>query len=109
MLKIINTLIALVVLSTISYSQEIECQNGRCDVVRKVASVAVAPVVTGLQIAKYDPQNYLWSSDNPQTKHRQIVTNEEATYDVALSPKRTAKLERCAVSRACVRFRKWFR
>ena len=41
MLKIINTLIALVVLSTLSYSQEIECQNGRCDVVRKVASVAV--------------------------------------------------------------------
>jgi hypothetical protein len=108
MLKIINTLIALVVLSTLGYSQEVECQNGRCDVVKKVASVAVAPVVTGLQIAKYAPQNYLWSSDNPQTKRRQIVTNEEATY-VALSPKRTAKLERCAVSRACVRFRKWFR
>ena len=41
MLKIINTLIALVVLSTLGYSQEVECQNGRCDVVRKVASVAV--------------------------------------------------------------------
>jgi len=104
MLKIINTLIALVVLSTISYSQEIECQNGRCDVVKKVASVAVAPVVTGLQIAKYYPQNYLWSSDNPQTKHRQTVTNEEAVYDVALIPKRTAKLERRAISGACVFF-----
>jgi hypothetical protein len=56
MLKIINTLIALVVLSTISYSQEIECQNGRCDVVRKVASVAVAPVVAGLQIVRDESQ-----------------------------------------------------
>jgi hypothetical protein len=110
MLKIINTIIALVVLSSISHSQEIECQNGRCDVVRKVASVAVAPVITGLQIAKYYPQNYLWSSDNPQTKqtkqtkHRQTVTNEEAVYDVALIPKRTAKLERRAISGACVFF-----
>jgi hypothetical protein len=59
MLKIINTLIALVVLSTISYSQEIECQNGRCDVVRKVASVAVAPVVTGLQIVCNESQMIL--------------------------------------------------
>ena len=41
MLKIINTLIALVVLSTLGYSQEVECQNGRCDVVRKVASASV--------------------------------------------------------------------
>jgi hypothetical protein len=76
MIKFINVLVGFLVLSSLAYSQEIECQNGRCDVVRKVASVAVAPVVTGLQIAKYYPQNYLWSSDNPQTKqtkHRQTV------------------------------------
>jgi hypothetical protein len=79
MLKIINTLIALVVLSTISYSQEIECQNGRCDVVRKVASVAVAPVVTGLQIAKYAPQIILWSSDNPQTKQTKQTEQTKQT------------------------------
>ena len=29
------------------------------------------------------------------------MTNEEATYDVALIPKRTAKLEWCAISGAC--------
>jgi hypothetical protein len=107
MIKIINVLVGFLILSSLSYSQEVVCQNGRCDVVKKVASVAVSPVVTGLQIAKYYPQNYLWSSDNPQTKqtkqtkHRQTVTNEEAVYDVALIPKRTAKLERRAISGAC--------
>ena len=107
MIKIINVLVGFLILSSLSYSQEVVCQNGRCDVVKKVASVAVSPVVTGLQIAKYYPQNYLWSSDNPQTKqtkHRQTVTNEEAVYDVALIPKRTAKLERRAISGACVFF-----
>ena len=49
MLKIINTLIALVVLSTLGYSQEVECQNGRCDVVRKVAS---APVVVAASVVE---------------------------------------------------------
>ena len=94
MLKIINTLIALVVLSTLGYSQEVECQNGRCDVVRKVASVAMAPVVTFdtllrsefinfgkttgrictcesslvVQIAKEAPQNCLRNSGTPQTR-----------------------------------------
>ena len=57
MLKIINTLIALVVLSTISYSQEIECQNGRCDVVKKVASVAVAPVVVAANVVEATAEN----------------------------------------------------
>jgi hypothetical protein len=57
MLKIINTLIALVVLSAISYSQEIECQNGRCDVVRKVASVAVAPVVVAANVVEATAEN----------------------------------------------------
>jgi hypothetical protein len=57
MMKIINTLIALVVLSTISYSQEIECQNGRCDVVRKVASVAVAPVVFAANVVEATADN----------------------------------------------------
>ena len=57
MLKIINTLIALVVLSTISYSQEIECQNGRCDVVKKVASVAVAPVVVAANVVEVTAEN----------------------------------------------------
>ena len=57
MLKIINTLIALVVLSTLSYSQEVECQNGRCDVVRKVASVAVAPVVVTANVVEATAEN----------------------------------------------------
>jgi hypothetical protein len=54
MLKIINTLIALVVLSTLSYSQEVECQNGRCDVVRKVA---VAPVVVAANVVDAMAEN----------------------------------------------------
>ena len=66
MLKIINTLIALAVLSTLGYSQEVECQNGRCDVVRKAASVAMAPVVTVVQIAKEAPQNCLRNSGTPR-------------------------------------------
>ena len=57
MLKIINTFIALVVLSTLGYSQEIECQNGRCDVVRKVASVAVAPVVVTANVVEATAEN----------------------------------------------------
>ena len=57
MLKIINTLIALVVLSTLGYSQEVECQNGRCDVVRKVASVAVAPVVVTANVVEATAEN----------------------------------------------------
>jgi hypothetical protein len=57
MLKIINTLIALVVLSTLSYSQEVECQNGRCDVVRKVASVAMAPVVVAANVVEATAEN----------------------------------------------------
>ena len=57
MLKIINTLIALVVLSTLGYSQEVECQNGRCDVVRKVASVAVAPVVVAANVVEATAEN----------------------------------------------------
>jgi hypothetical protein len=57
MLKIINTLIALVVLGTLSYSQEVECQNGRCDVVRKVASVAVAPVVVAANVVEATTEN----------------------------------------------------
>ena len=54
MLKIINTFIALVVLSTLGYSQEVECQNGRCDVVRKVASV---PVVVAANIVEATAEN----------------------------------------------------
>ena len=54
MLKIINTFIALVVLSTLGYSQEVECQNGRCDVVRKVASV---PVVVAANIVVATTEN----------------------------------------------------
>lgn len=57
MLKIINTLIAVIVLSAIGYSQEIECQNGRCDVVRKVASVAVAPVVVAANVVEATTEN----------------------------------------------------
>jgi hypothetical protein len=57
MLKIINTLIVLIVLSTIGYSQEIECQNGRCDVVRKVATVAVAPVVVAANVVEATAEN----------------------------------------------------
>ena len=57
MLKLINTFIALVVLSTLGYSQEIECQNGRCDVVRKVASVAVAPVVVAANVVEVTAEN----------------------------------------------------
>ena len=56
-MKIINTLIALVVLSTLGYSQEVECQNGRCDVVRKVASVAVAPVVVAANFVEATADN----------------------------------------------------
>ena len=56
MIKFINVLVGFLVLSSVAYSQEIECQNGRCDVVRKVASVAVAPVVAGLQIVRDESQ-----------------------------------------------------
>jgi hypothetical protein len=57
MLKIVNTLIALVVLSTLGYAQEVECQNGRCDVVRKVASVAVAPVLVAANVVEATAEN----------------------------------------------------
>lgn len=57
MLKIINTLIALVVLTSLGHSQEVECQNGRCDVVRKVASVAVAPVVVTANVVEATAEN----------------------------------------------------
>jgi len=57
MVKIINTLISLVVLSSLGYSQEVECQNGRCDVVRKVASVAVAPVVVASNVFEATAEN----------------------------------------------------
>jgi hypothetical protein len=57
MMKIINTLISLVVLSTISYSQEVECQNGRCDVVRKVASTAMVPVVFAANVVEATAEN----------------------------------------------------
>jgi hypothetical protein len=59
MIKFINVLVGFLVLSSLAYTQEIECQNGRCDVVRKVASVAVAPVVTGLQIVRDESQMIL--------------------------------------------------
>jgi hypothetical protein len=59
MIKFINVLVGFLVLSSVAYSQEIECQNGRCDVVRKVASVAVAPVVAGLQIVRDESQMIL--------------------------------------------------
>lgn len=42
MLKIVNALVGLVVLSTLAHSQEIVCQNGRCDVIKAVAK---APLV----------------------------------------------------------------
>ena len=54
MLKIINTLSALVVLSTLGYTQEVECQNGRCDVVRKVA---MAPVVVAANVVEATAEN----------------------------------------------------
>jgi hypothetical protein len=57
MMKIINTLISLVVLSSLGYSQEVECQNGRCDVVRKVASVAVVPVVFAANVVEATAEN----------------------------------------------------
>jgi hypothetical protein len=59
MIKFINVLVGFLVLSSLAYSQEVECQNGRCDVVKKVASVAVAPVVTGLQIVRDESQMIL--------------------------------------------------
>lgn len=59
MIKFINVLVGFLVLSSLAYTQEIECQNGRCDVVRKVASVAVAPVVAGLQIVRDESQMIL--------------------------------------------------
>ena len=68
MLRIVNAIIALVILSTLAQSQEIECQNGRCDIIRKAASVAVAPVIAVSNIVRNEPQIVLQRASEPQMK-----------------------------------------
>jgi hypothetical protein len=66
MLRIVNTVIAFVVLSSLAHSQEIQCQNGRCDVVKKAASVAVKPVVAVSQVVRNESQTILHRASEPQ-------------------------------------------
>ena len=68
MLKFINTIIGLIVLSTLAQSQEVVCQNGRCDIVRKAASVAVVPVIAVSNIIRNEPQIVLHRASEPQMK-----------------------------------------
>lgn len=72
-MKLINTLIALVVLSTLGYSQEVECQNGRCDVVRKVAAVAVAPVVVAATVVEATAENVKTVACKAKAKRTRFV------------------------------------
>lgn len=73
MRRLINTLISLVVLSTIGYSQEVECQNGRCDVVRKVASVALAPVVVAANVVEATAESVKTVACNSKAKRTRFL------------------------------------
>jgi hypothetical protein len=70
MIKLINVLVGFLVLSSLAHSQEIVCQNGRCDVVKKVASVAVAPVVAVSQVVRNESQTILHRASKPQKRVR---------------------------------------
>jgi hypothetical protein len=70
MIKAINVLVGFLVLSSLAYSQEVVCQNGRCDVVKKVASVAVAPVVAVSQVVRNESKSILHRASEPQKRVR---------------------------------------
>jgi hypothetical protein len=52
MLKVINAIVATLFLCSHCHSQEVECQNGRCDVIRKAAAVVASPVVVASQVVE---------------------------------------------------------
>jgi membrane protein involved in colicin uptake len=70
MIKFINVLVGFLVLSSLAHSQEIQCQNGRCDVVKKVASVAVAPVVAVSQVVRNESQAVFCRATEPKKRVR---------------------------------------
>ncbi len=52
MLRIVNTVIALLIIGTLAQAEEIECQNGRCDVIKAVAKAPVVVAEKAIEAVK---------------------------------------------------------
>jgi len=96
MLKFINAIIEPLVLCSLCIGQEVECQNGRCDVIKAVAK---APLVIAENVVErvQEVRPVFVSHNVPQ-----------AVQQVANS---TARMEAVSATRTCLfkRLRKRFR
>jgi hypothetical protein len=84
MLKVINAIVATLVLCSLCIGQEVECQNGRCDVIRKAAAVVATPVVVASQVVESTREAYQTAVAN-RVEARSVVAARESMPSVCKS------------------------